>query len=60
GYLVDVIYELLSQKGRVRALAYLLKRLPLIRLAPDKRAVIGALARVLGSGRCPDWWKSQL
>ena len=60
GYLVDVIYELLSQKGRVSALAYLLKRLPLIRLAPDKRAVVGALARVLGSGRCPDWWKTQL
>ena len=59
-YLVDVAYGLLAEKGRMPALGFLLSRLPLVRLAQDKRAVAGALARILGSGRCPRWWKSRL
>lgn len=57
GYLVDTTYALLSEGRRAAALGFLLKRLPLIRHAPNRRAVVGALARVLGGRRCPEWWQ---
>jgi hypothetical protein len=56
-YLVDIAYSLVGEVGRARALLYLLRRLPLIGLVPNRRAVLGAAARILLKGRSPDWWK---
>jgi hypothetical protein len=53
---VDVAYSLLVEEGRLSALRYLLGCLPKLHLAPDRRAVVGALARTLITGRCPSWW----
>lgn len=54
---VDIAYSLLSEKRRGSALRFLLGRLPRLRYAPDRRAVLGALARTLTTGQCPGWWK---
>jgi glycosyltransferase involved in cell wall biosynthesis len=57
GYLVDIAYFLLSEKGRGSALRFLLGSLSRLRFAPNHRAILGVLARTLTTGKCPGWWK---
>lgn len=57
-YIVDIAYTLVIQKGRWAALSYLQSRAEIAGLVRPKKLLLGALARIILTGKPAPWFRS--
>ncbi len=60
GYMMDITYTLLVQKGRLAALRYLQNRASIAAHIRPRKLVLGALARIILTGKPAPWFRSQV